>query len=135
MDYATGLGLAAGAVVLCVLIMLGGDLRMFGEHDWQIQLRDADNVVRHLLTARDCAIASSANLLDRRSVRGQLLAPHIGRNGAPVLTDRRVSVIAERCIIADAITKVAMVDARLTNQLLLPHGGYVLPETCMAGAA
>ena len=31
MDIATGLGLAAGAVVLCTLIMLGGDLRMFAD--------------------------------------------------------------------------------------------------------
>ena len=29
MDIATGLGLIAGAIVLCVLIMMGGDLRMF----------------------------------------------------------------------------------------------------------
>src|SRR5438067_12392084 len=29
MDIATGLGLVAGAVVLCTLIMMGGDLRMF----------------------------------------------------------------------------------------------------------
>jgi chemotaxis protein MotA len=29
MDISTGLGLAAGAVVLCALIMMGGDLRMF----------------------------------------------------------------------------------------------------------
>ena len=29
MDISTGLGLAAGAVVLCTLILMGGDLRMF----------------------------------------------------------------------------------------------------------
>ena len=29
MDIATGLGLLAGAVVLCTLIFMGGDLRMF----------------------------------------------------------------------------------------------------------
>jgi len=29
MDIATGLGLLAGAVVLCTLILMGGDLRMF----------------------------------------------------------------------------------------------------------
>src|SRR5246500_1962032 len=31
MDIATGLGLLAGAVVLCTLILLGGDLRMFAD--------------------------------------------------------------------------------------------------------
>ena len=29
MDVATGLGLLAGAVVLCTLILMGGDLRVF----------------------------------------------------------------------------------------------------------
>ncbi len=29
MDISTGLGLLAGAIVLCMLILLGGDLRMF----------------------------------------------------------------------------------------------------------
>src|SRR5689334_25198446 len=31
MDIATGLGLLAGAVVLCALILMGGDLRMFAD--------------------------------------------------------------------------------------------------------
>src|SRR6202140_4624528 len=31
MDIATGLGLVAGAAVLCTLIMLGGDMRMFAD--------------------------------------------------------------------------------------------------------
>jgi len=31
MDIATGLGLVAWAIVLCTLIMLGGDLRMFAD--------------------------------------------------------------------------------------------------------
>ncbi len=31
MDISTGLGLAAGGVVLCALIMMGGDLRMFAD--------------------------------------------------------------------------------------------------------
>ena len=31
MDISTGLGLAAGTIVLCALIMMGGDLRMFAD--------------------------------------------------------------------------------------------------------
>src|SRR5262247_4330046 len=31
MDIATGLGLVAGAIVLCTLILMGGDLRMFAD--------------------------------------------------------------------------------------------------------
>lgn len=117
------------------LVNAGGDLRMFGDRDWPIQLRDADDVVRQGLTARDCAVASSANLLNRRSNRGRLSGPHIGRNGAPVIVDHRITVIAELCIVADAMTKVAMVDPSLADTILAAHNGYVLCEPPLAGVA
>lgn len=132
-DRAVETLIAAG--VKAGLVNAGGDLRMFGDQDWDIRLRDADGVVREGLRARECAIASSANLLNRRKVRGQAYAPHIGRNGNPVLVDHRVSVVAERCIVADAMTKVAMVDPDLADNILSVHKGYVLREQPLAGAA
>ena len=132
-DRAVETLIAAG--VRTGLVNAGGDLRMFGDRDWQIQLRDADDVVRQGMTARDCAIASSANLLNRKKVRGQLSAPHIGRRGEPVLVDHRVTVIADRCIIADAMTKVAMVDPGLADLILAAYKGYVLREPRLAGVA
>jgi FAD:protein FMN transferase len=111
------------------LVNAGGDIRGFGSHDWQIQLRDADNVIRHAITLRDCAIASSANRLNRNLVRGAWHSPHIGRGGMPVLIDHRVSVVAEQCIIADAMTKVAMADPDLADEILATHKGYVLRES------
>ena len=111
------------------LVNAGGDLRAFGPIDWEIGFRDADNVVRSQITVRHRAVASSANLLDRRSLRGVLHTPHIGRNGRPVLTDKRTTVIAEWCVIADAMTKVAMVDPDLATQLLAPFKGQVVHET------
>lgn len=111
------------------LVNAGGDLRAFGPVDWQIGFRDADNVVRSKMTIRHCAVASSANLLDRRSLRGVLHSPHIGRNGQPVLSDGRTTVIAERCMIADAMTKIAMVDPELADQLLVSFKGQVVRET------
>lgn len=132
-DRAVETLIAAG--VKTGLVNAGGDLRMFGEQDWDIQLRDADGVVRQALRARACAIASSANFLSRRKVRGQAYAPHIGRHGHPVLADYRVSVVAERCIVADAMTKVAMVEPHLAVDILSMHNGYVLSEQPMAGTA
>ena len=111
------------------LVNAGGDLRTFGPVDWQIGFRDADNVVRSQMTIRHCAVASSANLLDRRLVRGILHSPHIGRDGEPVLSDKRTTVIADRCMIADAMTKVAMVDPDLADELLAPFKGHVMRET------
>ncbi|HKX79894.1 MAG TPA: FAD:protein FMN transferase [Novosphingobium sp.] len=117
------------------LVNAGGDLRAFGMRDWQVQLRDADDVVRHGLALRDCAMASSANLHDRRRVQGVQLSPHIGRDGAPSLVDHRVTVLAERCVIADAMTKVAMVDADLADRILATHNGYVLRPSMTREAA
>ncbi|WP_277349425.1 FAD:protein FMN transferase [Sphingobium sp. TB-6] len=117
------------------LVNAGGDLRAFGEQDWQVQLRDADDVVRYGLTVRNCAMASSANLFDRHAIRGTLHSPHVGRNGAPALIDHRVTVLADKCAIADAMTKVAMVDADLADRILATRNGYVLRPSMTREAA
>lgn len=118
--------------VSAALVNAGGDLRMHGKRDWPVQLRDGDDVVRHVVTLRDCALASSANLLDRRRMQKEVHSPHIGRDGRSILVDHRVSVIAEQCIIADAMTKVAMVDPDLADEILGPYKGYVLRPEMMA---
>lgn len=114
--------------VPCGLVNAGGDLRGFGPADWQVGFRDADNVVRSQMTIRHCAVASSANLLDRRLLRGVSHTPHIDREGQPVLASERTTVVAECCVIADAMTKVAMVDPDLADQLLVAFKGHVVRE-------
>jgi len=116
----------ANAGVAEGLVNAGGDLRVFGNRDWPIALRDADDVVRHAVQARDCAMASSANLMSRRRHRGQEQSPHIGRGGRPVLAADRVSVVAPACAVADAMTKVAMADPELAQQVLATYDGYLL---------
>lgn len=119
----------AGQGVPHGLVNAGGDLRAFGPVDWTVALRDADNVVRCHMPIRHCAVASSANLHDRRSLRGRPYTPHIGRNGEPVLAARRTTVMAECCVIADAMTKVAMVDPDLADAILAEFKGRVVRET------
>jgi FAD:protein FMN transferase len=104
------------------LVNAGGDLRGFGPVDWPIGLNDADGVVRVGVAIRDGALASSANLLNRRPGG----TPHIGRGRRPVWADYRVTVAAETCIVADAMTKVAMVDPDLADSVLQTYGGQVL---------
>lgn len=125
----------AGQGVPHGLVNAGGDLRAFGQIDWTIALRDADNVVRSQMLIRHCAVASSANLCDRRSLRGRQYTPHIGRNGEPVLAEQRTTVVAEWCVIADAMTKVAMVDPDLADTILSEFEGHVLRETLSLGTA
>jgi thiamine biosynthesis lipoprotein len=110
------------------MVNAGGDLRAFGERDWEVGLCDAGNVIRHAVRARNCAIASSANLINRKRHRGRTHTPHIGAGGEPLLAKGRVSVIASSCAFADAMTKVAMADIRLATTLLATFGGQLLCE-------
>lgn len=122
-DRAVAAMIAAGAP--CGLVNAGGDLRGFGAMDWAIGLRDADGAVREQTTLRDGAMASSANLRDRRRHRGMPVSPHIGRGGKPVLHPGRVTVVAERCVVADAFTKIAMADPALAQALLPGYGAQL----------
>lgn len=119
-DILQGMGVPEG------LVNAGGDLRAFGDRDWPVALRDADDIARISVAARNCAIASSANLLNRRRHRGQPQSPHIGMQGRSVLCDERVTVVVPLCAIADAMTKVAMADMPLAQRLLSTCGGHVL---------
>lgn len=123
------LGVGAG------LVNAGGDLRMFGGHPWPIALRSADGRIARFVDLADCALASSSNLLNRRRHRGRDWTPHLDRRHHPVATDHTIHVVARRCAIADAMTKIAMIDARLANRLLADHHGHVLAPSDLEDAA
>lgn len=107
------------------LVNAGGDLRMFGSRTWDIAFRDADDGVREIVPFSNCAVASSANLLNRRRRFGRLRTPHIGIARKPVVHPRRVTVVANRCVIADAMTKVAMAAPLIAERLLAGHEGHL----------
>ena len=110
------------------LVNAGGDLRMFGDLPWDIALRDADGQVRQTVSLANCAVASSANRQNRRWRPGRWRTPHIGFGRRPVALDGRVTVVASHCVLADAMTKVAMSDRALAQTLLACQGGYVMDE-------
>lgn len=114
------------------LVNAGGDLRAFGPRDWPVGLREADGDVRFMVPARDCAIASSANLGNRRRHRGIEHSPHVGPGGRSLLAPGRISVVAPTCIVADALTKVAMADPALATRIGAGYGAYLL-ETAPTG--
>lgn len=126
--YAVDCAVAAlqKAGVVAGIVNAGGDLRVFGDAEMPIEVRMANGGLSAPFILQNCAVASSENARTRRTVRGQIATPHIGRGAQPVAVDHTVTVIANTCVISDAITKVAMVDPGLADSLLKEHDGYVV---------
>ncbi|NML95763.1 FAD:protein FMN transferase [Novosphingobium olei] len=114
--------------VIAGLVNAGGDMRMFGHEEWPIMLRDGDGRMREHLSLANCAIASSANLRDRRWRLGRWRTPHIGVNRAPVVARGRTTIVAPDCMTADAMTKIAMADRALAYALLASLSGQLFSE-------
>lgn len=131
-------GIAKGYAVDCAVAALqadgvsrgivnaGGDLRVFGDVAMPVEVRIAQGGYSAAFAAENCAVASSENMRTRRISGGQAATPHIGRDNRPILVDHTVTVIASTCVIADAMTKVAMVDPDLADLLLAEHDGQVI---------
>jgi FAD:protein FMN transferase len=126
--YAVDCAVAAleSAGVMAGMVNAGGDLRVFGDAALPIEVRMGHGALSAPFHVQDRAVASSENLHNRRSMKGRVTTPHIGRDGHAVVADQTVTVIASTCVIADAMTSVAMVDPDMADRLLVPHGGYVV---------
>lgn len=117
------------------LVNAGGDLRMFGSRPWPIALRQADGRIGPNVMLADCALASSANLLDRRRWRGRDWTPHLDGGHRPIIAPGSIHVVADCCVIADAMTKVAMSDPVLADRLLVAYRGRILAPSEVEDAA
>ncbi len=96
---------ACGAVQLCV--NAGGDLRIQGPAAERVLLQAGQILGGNvpMLEIADAAIASSGGNLDAGRAHG----PHFdGRNRSGIAAGRFVSVVAESCMVADALTKIAL---------------------------
>jgi thiamine biosynthesis lipoprotein len=116
------------------MVNAGGDLRCFGDEAWPVQLRRADGRLEREICLPPCAIASSENASSRRRRWMKVVTPHRGKQRESVQIDETVSVVANRCAVADAMTKVAMVDVALANSILAGHEGCVLAPAKAAEA-
>ncbi|MDP1645823.1 MAG: FAD:protein FMN transferase [Thiobacillus sp.] len=118
-------GIAKGYAVDCAIGVLqnagvpagrvnaGGDLRLFGDTAEPILVRHPHTPTRLLPLCQlsDGAVATSATYYSSRRVRGRPVSPLIdAATRQPCACGRSVSVLADRCIIADALTKVAYAD-------------------------
>ena len=101
----------AGAMEGCV--NAGGDVRVFGDRDWPILVRDpkAPQRMHSQVQLRDESLATSANYFSPRCLVD-------GRDGAPLTEARSVSVRASHCVAADALTKVVMASGDANHPIL-----------------
>lgn len=119
----------------CGIVNAGGDLRVFGPTSHTVHIRCGTGEIIAELLLQDCAIASTSNLMNRRKRKGAPRTPHYGAEHQPVLIDGTISVMASTCMIADAMTKVAMTDPDLADALLREHGGCVVRDVRTRTAA
>ncbi len=98
----------------------GGDLRVFGARAEQVWLRQGQDSAT-LLAAVELANAAVAT---SSSVDAGSCGPHVhGVSRAPARSDTTVSVVAESCVVADALTKVVLAgDAAVTAEVLAAFG-------------
>jgi len=98
----------------------GGDLRRFGPHRENVQLRLAGGRAGEpVVELGDAAMASSAGRVASRRVDGRWRGVHLdGRRRRSVAARRSVSVVASSCMVADALTKVVLADRRVGRRLL-----------------
>ena len=103
----------------------GGDLRRFGARPERVELRlaPASDVALPVVDLADAAVATSAVDAARHRDDRCWRSGHLNaRTGRSIRAQRAVSVVAETCLIADALTKVVLADARLGERLLRRHG-------------
>lgn len=123
-------GIAKGLAVDCAVRALraagcvagwvnaGGDLRAFGSMDLPVWLRDdAGGGTRRWATLGDAALASSYFGPGSRSRLAGAESDRVG-----VLADVRVSVLAPRCLWADALTKVVAATGDTNHPVLARLG-------------
>ena len=108
------------------IVNAGGDLRVFGDYAAPVEIKQPDGRLSAPLMVRECAVASSENVHRRHRRLTGFTTPHVRPNGKAMLIDQTISVVANSCVIADAMTKVAMVDADLADRLLAAHDGQVV---------
>ena len=117
------------------IINAGGDLRAFGGEPQVIWLNRADGGLAEPISITNMAVATSSNRHTRTRHKGQMMTPHIGRDQVPVIANHAVTVIAPTCIVADALTKVALADPEFANRLVARYDAQmIIPELLKAAA-
>jgi thiamine biosynthesis lipoprotein len=105
-----------------IAVNAGGDLRIAGPQSQSIQLRHPQTPSRlaHTLTLHNESLATSAAYYSRRLAQGRAVSALIdSRRGDSYVGNRSISVRANECMTADALTKVVLfADADIAERCL-----------------
>lgn len=126
-DRAIEAAMNAGA--LSVMVNAGGDLRVAGDAEEPIYLRDPRDPQQVTLvgTLRDGAVATSGIYFSKRLHDGAMVSAIVEPStGKPLLDETSHSVIAPCCAVADALTKVLALSGNPHHPALARHHAQAL---------
>jgi FAD:protein FMN transferase len=141
-------GIAKGYAVDCAMVAMdlpahipccinaGGDLRVTGPDSISVGLRVArsGDGAAPALKLTNCSVASSSSRGLQLRVKNAIAGPHVhGIRRTAVGARSFVSVIAARCMDADALTKVVLANARGCAAVLEKYGATALWHTAPGG--
>jgi thiamine biosynthesis lipoprotein len=114
--------MALPAAIQCS-VNAGGDLRIAGPAAERVLLRapiEGDAVP--VLEIENASLASSSGRDDRREFSGRTVGPHLdGATRGSVGTQSFVSVVAQDCMVADALTKIVLAQGAAASDIVKRH--------------
>ena len=126
-DRAVEAALTAGAH--SVIVNAGGDLRVAGDAEEPVYLRNPRNPKQVALAGmlRDGAVASSGIYFSKRLHDGALVSAIVEpKSGKPLLDEASHTIIAPCCAVADALTKVLALSGNPHHPAFARHHAQAL---------
>jgi len=116
-------------------INAGGDIRIAGPAAERILLRASNGGdAVPILEIENASLASSGGRDHQREISGKAVGPHLdGTTRGSVGTRSFVSVVAEDCMIADALTKIVLAQGAAASDLLKRHDATAYFHDGIAG--
>lgn len=98
----------------------GGDLRRIGRGTEPVHIRapSAPHRLMRTLLLGEGSVASSGSYFERVRRGDRIVGPHVDGTARTPMLERCVSVVADRCAVADALTKIVMSDADAAAPML-----------------
>lgn len=106
----------------------GGDLRVMGATSQIVHVRTSATSIAPALELQHGSVATSCGARELSRKGGRWIGPHVdGRRRRATGTHETVSVVARRCAVADALTKIVMADSGSAARILERHAA----EACI----